>query len=98
MLRRPPFGSKVWDFEANDLWIYQRFLKVLSIFDIVSLEQYSVPYDDNHSCRFCCTKEERLRIEYVFRRMIGLDTKYLMDLDSYQNRCRLYQEEHYAIY
>ena len=98
MLRKSRFNSKIWDFEASDFWIYQRFLKVLSMFNILPLEQYAVPYDDNHSCRFCSTKKERLRIEYVFRRMISLDRRYLMDLDSYQNRAKLYREERYAIY
>lgn len=93
---KPPFG-KVWTFETSDFWIYQRFLKVLKLYDIVPCEEYAVMYD-NSSCDFCCTKDTRIRVEYVFRRSIGLDMRYLMDLDSYQNRYEMYKEERYAIY
>lgn len=92
-----PFNSKVWDFETSDLWLYTKFLKILKVFGITPLEEYECAYDTS-SCRFCCTTKERLRIEYVFRRLIGLDRRYLIDLDSYQNRCELYREEKYAIY
>ena len=98
MLTRPPFHSKVYEFETPDLWIQLRFLKTLKLFHIAPLEEYGETYYDYHGCKFSATKEERLRIEYVFRRMISLDTRYLMDLDGYQNRCELYWEEKYAIY
>lgn len=97
-LRRPPGQSKVFEFETPDLWIQLRFIKTLKLFHIAPIEEYGELALDYHGCKFCSTKQERLRIEYVFRRMIGLDDRYLMDLDNYQNRCELYQEEKYAIY
>lgn len=98
MLTRPPFYRKVFEFETPDYWIQLRFLKTLKLFHITPLEEYGESYLDYHGCKFCATKAERLRIEYVFRRMINLDDRYLMDLDDYQNRCELYREEKYAIY
>ncbi len=98
MLRRPPGHSKVYEFETPDMWIFHRFLMTLNLFHIAPLEEYGELYLDYHGCKFCSSKSERLRIEYVFRRMINLEDKYLMDLDNYQNRCELYQEERYAIY
>ena len=96
-MRVKPCGSKIWDFETSDSFLYHRFVRVLNILQITPLEEYTDSIDCC-GCKFCCTKQERLQIEYVFRRMISLDTKYLMDLDSYQNRAVLYREERYAIY
>lgn len=96
MLRKPP-SSKIYAFESPDMFIFHRFLKTLALFHITPLEEYNNTWDFC-SCKFCATKKERLRIEYVFRIMISLDQRYLMDLDSYQNRAVLYREEKYAIY
>ena len=97
MLRRAPFHSKIYDFESPDMLIFHRFLKTLDLFHITPLEEHNETWDFC-SCKFSATKEERLRIEYVFRRMISLDTRYLMDLESYQNRQERLWKEYYAIY
>ena len=93
---KQPFG-KVWDFETSDCWLYQRFRQVLKIFDILPLEEYVVDWD-MCSCRFCCVSKQRIEIEYIFRRLIGLDKRYLLDLECYQDRARRLEEEKYAIY
>ena len=97
MLRRPPYHSKIYDFESPDMLVFHRFLKTLDLFHITPLEEYSGTWDIS-SCKFSATKEERLRIEYVFRRMISLDKRYLMNLDCYQNRQERLWKEYYAIY
>ena len=98
MLRRPSMSSKLYEFETPDMLIFHRFLKTLDLFHIPPVEEYGETYYDFHGCKFCATKKERLQIEYVFRRMISLDKRYLMDLDGYQNRQERFWKEYYAIY
>ena len=96
MLRRPP-SAKIYDFETPDMLVFHRFLKTLDLFHITPLEECGSSWD-YCSCKFCATQKERLRIEYVFRRMISLDKRYLMNLDEYQNRKERFWKEYYAIY
>ena len=96
MLRRPP-SAKIYDFESPDMLVFHRFLKTLDLFHIAPLEEHNEVWD-YCSCKFCATKNERLRIEYVFRIMISLEPRYLMDLDGYQNRAERFWKEYYAIY
>ena len=96
MLRKPPFG-KIWDFETLDGYIYQKFIQVLKMYNVLPLEEHDSSCDV-YACRFCCVERERIQIEYVFRKTAGLKSAYLFDLDKYYNRCIFYKGEPYAIY
>jgi len=96
-LKHNPYLIRTYDFETSDRFAYYKFLDVLKIFNLFPLEEYN---EGIECCqiRFVSTKEERLQIEYIFRKLLNLDSLYLMDLDSYQNRAKVYREERYAIY
>ena len=96
---RRPYASKTYEFETTDILMYHRFIQILKMLDIGTLDVYegSIFYDF-HNIRFYCDKDKRLRAEYVFRRLMGLKMLYLLDLDTYQNRAERYREECYAIY
>ncbi len=98
MLRRRPMVSKTYDFETTDLLYFYKFIEVLELFNIIPLNKYSGSYYDYHEVRFCCDKQTRLRIEYIFRRLLNMRCLYLLDLDNYQNIAKRYMEEKYAIY
>ena len=96
MLRKNPNG-KMWDFETSDYYIYQRFRTILDILDIAVTNEMAIPYEFC-ACKFCGTKDERIRIEYILRRLLRLDHRYLLDIDSYQDRRIRWEDEKYAIY
>ena len=95
-MRNP--ASKSWEFETFDRTAYHRFLMTLELFKIEPTVKSDLYPGDSSQIIFWATKTDRLKIEYVFRRMFSLDHRYLMDIDSYQSRCELYREEKYAIY
>ena len=94
-----PYVSKTYEFETTDVLQYYRFIQVLKMLDIGTLDVYEGSrFYDYHNVRFYCDKNRRLRAEYIFRRFMGLEVVYLLDLDTYQNRAERYREENYAIY
>ncbi len=98
MYRFRPGVSKTYDFETTNRLYYYKFRELLEKFEILPTDCYLGSTYDYHSIRFCCEPNLRLRIEYIFRRSIGLKKLYLLDLDCYQNRAKRYKEENYAIF
>ena len=97
MLRKNPC-SKIYDFETFDDYIYNKFLLILELFDIIPLDTHDAIGDGSKTCKFCTTPHIRTQIECVLRRAIKLEPLYLLNQDSYQNRAVRYREERYAIY
>ncbi len=98
MYRYRPFVSKTYDFETTSTLYFNLFTALLELFHLTSLERYYGSMYDYHTVRFCCDPDTRLRIEYIFRRAMGLKKLLLLDLDSYQDRAKRYREENYAIF
>ena len=98
-MRRKAGSDRSYDFECTDVSFGYRFLRVLKKFDIVPVDYYVDIPGNCMTVKFFSTKKQRSQIEYIFRRLIGLDrTEYLMDLDKYQNRCERYRDERYIIF
>jgi len=98
MLRRRPMVSKTYDFETNDKLYFCKFLDVMGLYDVMPLDMYEGATYDVHWIRFCCDKQTRLKIEYIFRRLSGINSRYLLALDDYRNMAERFMEENYAIY
>lgn len=98
MYRFRPGVSKNYEFETTDTLYFYRFQEILEHFGLLEIDSYFGSTYDYHSLKFCCEPKIRLRIEYIFRRSIGLTKLYLLDLDCYQNRAKRYKEENYAIF
>lgn len=83
-----PFG-RIWDFETPNQSKFKRFLIVLKLFDIQSLEESCGPCDIC-SCKFYCTKRDRERIEAVYRRFIGLIPSVRTELSMWEEGYEIY--------
>lgn len=98
MYRFRPGVSKTYEFETTNRLYFWKFQETLELFGITTFNSYLGSTYDYHDIKFCCEPKTRLRIEYIFRRSIGLKKLYLLDLDCYQNRDERYREENYAIF
>jgi len=98
MYRFRPGVSKTYEFETTNRLYFWKFQEILEKFGLLALDSYFGSTYDYHSIRFSCEPNLRLRMEYIFRRSMGLKKLYLLDLDRYQNRTQRYKEENYAIF
>lgn len=91
--------DKSWDAEFISGWTANMFLKVLRSFNI---EPHDVDIEDERFgisvIRFFSTEQTRKQIEYVFRRTLGKDSIYLMDVTKYMNNWRKWEDDNYVIY
>ena len=96
VLKHPPLSSKIWNFETPDQWFYQDFLIILKVFNVVPLEEYSVPYDTS-TCQFSCPEKIKDQIECMYRRWVG--RYFFLEPGKSRQSYRVKMEvEGYAIY
>lgn len=88
-LRHPPMSSRIWDFETPSYPRFNKFLTALKLFDISPLEESFGEYE-TCSCKFCCTKKDRLRLECVFRRLLGLEPGVRTELSMWEEGYEIY--------
>ena len=62
--------EKKWEFEANEGWLADKFLRILEMFRIDPEDVYIPSFLDMSNIEFRTTKEKRIQIEYVFRHYI----------------------------
>ena len=94
------FGNKrdkVYEFEGSDDYISNRFFEVLEQFDVYGDGDIVPEIEGSSRIRFVSTPEQRMQIEYVFRRRMRLDRLYLLNLDCYQNNAEKFRIDRYMI-
>ena len=91
-------GVKTYDFEACDNYLGEKFLQTLRMFHITPVEYNVEPYYGSW-VRFLATDKERLRIEYVFRHLVGFGrADHLRKGVSTLEMWKAYGGDIYAIY
>ena len=93
--------KKWWDAEFIGSWHATMFVRVVKVFDKepVLVTDIVPEYEGTSRIKFKATKEEKDKIEYIYRRFIGLTPRYSENIESYRrtNRKRV-MEERYEIY
>lgn len=89
---------KKYEFECCDSYTADKFLKVLNMFHANISDIYIAYKDiDFSQIQFRCNRDTRLQMEYVFRRMAGMESLYLMDVEYRESSAELTGENGYVI-
>ena len=87
-----------YEFEASDRYMAEKFLNVLESFNLHYEDLYISKMDlDFCQISFRTTRNKRIQIEYVFRRLVGLYPMYLMDIDRIESSIELTGDDGYVI-
>jgi len=63
--------DKKWEFETNEGWLADMFLRVLEMFHVYPYDTYIPSFLDMSNIEFRTTRAKRLQIEYVFLRYVN---------------------------
>ena len=94
------YGPKTYryEFEAKDRHYAYEFMKVLNAFGIIA-EDFDIvpPYAGVNFAIFWCTKKQRTRIEYVYRRLLGLNKRSIVPDEYLGNQEKARTEGYYIL-
>ena len=89
--------KRIYEFETPYQYLAFRFLNILNNMRINIVYIEICPDHIGSSwIKFSCTKDTRLRAEYVYRRMCRLELEHVDN--SYSNQRSKYENDHYMIY
>lgn len=88
-----------YEFETNDPRLADIFLSILPIFNVDLEDIYIASKSLDYSqIKFRVNRDDRLKLEYYFRRLVNLWPLYLMDVDHHESSLELTCEDGYVIY
>ena len=91
--------TKKYEFETNDPILADKFLKVLDICRFNYEDLYIAKKDiDFSQIIFRASREKRLQMEYIFRKMAGIRSIYLMDIDRTLSSIEVTGDDGYVIF
>ncbi len=88
---------RTYEFETPYQYLALRFVTILNNMGINLVDAETCPDHIGSSwIKFSCTKKDRLRAEYVYRRMCKLEIQHVDN--NYSNQRSKYENDHYMIY